>query len=799
VSRRRSRRAALGLACGVAMTFAVGGRMRLAAQDAPSGSSVAAPRPPEDEITIDAESLSYDKKTDTVSASGDVIIRRGESVLRADEVQLDRRTNEAQVLGDSVLTSPEVEIQAGSMYLDLDDETGELTDARIYSDQMGYTLTGDRIEKRIGQSYRIENGEFTTCNCPEGRAPDWSIAGESLDVALDGYGYLEGGRFEILDWPVLWVPRAALPVFRERQSGLLFPRVGFSNRRGFQLLQPYYWAIDKTQDATFSLDVETSLRIGVLGEYRYAFSQGSRGALEVGYFNESIRGRTTDVRVPDGIDPEAPENRWGIIGNHLQRLGTARGYVDLLLVSDNLFLREMNTFTSSERQEVELRTLPFTTSRVGVLQDWDRVFVQGQATYYQDLVGPIVEVGTPGPTPTPNPDGTPGPAPVLEQEESLTIQRVPDLALKAQKLFGFGVMGDFTSSVTNFQRGTGLTGVRGDFRPSAELRLPLGRSLFGAVNAAFRETAYGLTENRMSGGFTGVDPAAPEIDLPSGSSREIFELRGNLGTQVARVFDFPHFGLDKVKHTLEPMVEYLYIPPVDQTDLPVFDGIDRINRRSLFTYGLATRLLGRSVSAVEEARGEVFELLRLSAMQSYDILRDIPPTSAIDPVTGVASDPSRGDHFSDIDFALRVNPSAVTSVRAYATYDTSESDLSSATLGVRLRQPERVFGEEIRPRLLTRATFNVEYRFITNNILQLLDSSVALPLTDRIAALYAMRYDINVGSFLENYIGVRLLSSCDCWALNVGVIQTRNPNEIQVQAQFSLAGLGGAPGGLRQY
>ena len=246
-------------------------------------------------------------------------------------------------------------------------------------------------------------------------------------------------------------------------------------------------------------------------------------------------------------------------------------------------------------------------------------------------------------------------------------------------------------------------------------------------------------------------------------------------------------------------MQYFYIPPVDQGDLPVFDGVDRINARSLFTYGMATRLLGRSAPENEGERGEVFELVRLSATQSYDIIRTIPPTSSINAVTGLPGNPSLGDHFSDIDFALRVNPSPVTSVRAYATYDTSENDLSSATVGIRLRQPQRVLGEEIRPRLLTRLTFDVQYRFITDNILQLLDSSVSLPITDRLAALYAMRYDINIGSFLENYIGVQVLSSCDCWALNLGVIQTRNPNEVQVQAQFTLAGLGNAAGGLRQY
>ena len=123
----------------------------------------------------------------------------------------------------------------------------------------------------------------------------------------------------------MWLPRAALPVYRERQSGLLFPRVGFSNRRGFQLLQPYYWAINKSQDATVSLDVETSLRIGLLGEYRYAFSEATFGAFEVGYFNESFRGNTEDIRVPPGINPEAPENRWGIIGHHLQGLAPIDG------------------------------------------------------------------------------------------------------------------------------------------------------------------------------------------------------------------------------------------------------------------------------------------------------------------------------------------------------------------------------------------------------------------------------------------------------------------------------------------
>lgn len=801
---RRLRRAAARrrrrhLACVLVVCCLVAGRIApSAAQPPPTPTPAVAS---EEEITIDAESLSYDSKGDSVSASGDVLIRRGDTTLRADSVQYNRRTSEARAFGDTLLTSPQAEIRADAMFLDLERETGELQEASIVSDRLGFSLSGARIEKGVGHCYRIESGRFTTCRCPSGRAPDWSISGDALDVEVDGYATLEGGTFNVLDVPIMWLPRAAFPVFRERQSGLLFPRVGISNRRGFQLLQPYYWAIDKTQDATLSFDLETSLRVGLIGEYRYAFSPATSGNFQVGYFADVFRGQTDNVSVPRGADPNTPENRWGILGYHRQgvpQVAGTSGFVDLMLVGDDLFLREMNTFATDEQQDVALRTTPFTTSQAGLLKEWERVALQAELIWYQDLVGPIVEEPTPLGTPPVGP-GTPTPTPALTQEESLVIQRLPEVRMQAQKQFDLaplpiGIIGDFSGSFTNFQRSLGLAGVRGDFKPSAELRLPLGRSLFGAVRAAFRETVYGLTENEMAGGFTGADPNLPFIDLPSASTRELFELHANVGTEVARIYDFPHFGLDKLRHTIEPQLAYLYVPPVDQGDLPVFDGIDRINRRSLLTYGFSTRVLGRTAPGADgEGGGEVFELTRLSIAQSYDVLRDIPPTTNINDVTGEPINPSSGDHFSDIDVAWRINPGPVTQVRAYATYDTSETLLSSATVGVRLKEPVRAIDPNLGPRLFTRASFAVEYRYITDDILQFLDSSVALPLTDRVAALYAIRYDILNARFLENYAGLRLLSSCDCWALNLGFTQTTNPNELQLQAQFTLAGLGSTP------
>jgi LPS-assembly protein len=712
-----------------------------------------------EEITIDAESITYEQKEDTVSAKGNVVIRRGDTVLRADAVRLNRRTSEADATGGATLTTPNGVVQAKEMHVDLDEETGLLLDAHVQSPTLGYTLTGKRIEKGLGQRYRIENGKFTTCNCEDG-VPSWSVSGKSLDVEMNGYGKLQGGTFNILDVPVLPIPRAAFPVGRERQSGLLLPRVGVSDRRGFQILQPFYWAINKSQDATIGLDVETSARIGLLGEYRYALSRTFRGFIDASYFNEAIR---------SSGKPGVPENRWSVTTQHDQQVGPAQAYADLLLVSDDLFFREINTFTIDHSKDVALRTLPFTTSRVGLLQRWNTAMLQGESVYYQDLTG----------------------------QQSLVLQRVPEVRLASQKLLPFDLFGQLAGSVTNFQRGSGIAGLRGDVYPTLQMRLPLGRSFHGSVEASARETAYQLTEDAMNCGFSGTDCTEANgaltaaqfdalldpnrIELPSTSSRELVEVHADLNTGVSRVFDFAHFGIEKLKHTIEPRLEYLYVPAVSQEDDPLFDGVDRINQRSLLYYGFASRLLARGKGDGRKP-GDVFELTRLSVFQGYDFSRQIPGVQGT----------NRDDHFSDIDFAVRVNPSRTTSVRFRSTFDARQADLTSATVGIHLRQPEPKLGKGARRHLSTRASLNVDYRFISQNQLQQMESSVVVPLLDRVGFLYATRYDILNNRFLDNYFGVRLTSACDCWSLDLGVNDNTNPNEVEVRAQLTLVGLGSA-------
>lgn len=723
----------------------------------------------EAEISVDADEISYDQRSDTVAAIGNVVVRRGELQLEADEIRISRSTNEASAIGNVHLTTPNDSYAAEEIYLNLDDETGYLRQASLVSNATQFTLLGDYIEKSEGQCYRIENGSFTTCRCEDGR-PSWSISTRRLDIELDGYGTIEGGTFNILDVPVLYIPWGLFPITTERQSGLLGPRFGASDRRGFQIVQPLYWAINKSHDLTLALDVETSARVGVLAEHRYAFSRNIDGSLGATFFNESFRGNPEGLSLRERI----PENRWSVRSDHSQRnvLG-GEFYIDAFVVGDDGFLREMNVLATDRSRDVALRTLQFTDSRVGFLRPWERFFVKVEGTYYQDLdLAGIVEA-----TPTPEGgivDPTPGPTPVPAEPRSdtLTLQRAPAVEAYGQARVVGPLLADVSTSVFSYQRGESSDGFRFDLEPSLALALPLGRYLFGSVQTSVRETAYHLLQTEESDTLT----------LDRNSSRELFTVRAQVGSAAARVYRTRFAGLDAIQHLVEPRLEYLYVPYVDQDELPMFDSYDRVGKRNLFTYGLMSRVLGRSRpdpgAAEAPPGGSVRELGRVWVTQSVDVERRLP---------SVAENVEREDHFSDIDIGTLVQPLESVSVLLDSKFDHGAGELTAARVGLFVDDP---WADEDEPVLLgMRSRAGVTYRFLTGNEVKEVDALLELKLARWLGVLFATRYDVVESQFLDQHYGLRLLSQCDCWALDLGFTDRTNPDEIEAKIELTLLGL----------
>ncbi len=745
-------------------------------------------------LTVDADRLTYDRERDTIRARGDVIVTIGGSVLAADAIDIDRAMGQAEASGSVVLEDPQGRVRAESASFLLEDETGYLEEGSLYLPQNRFQITGSRLEKGIGQSYRIWDATFTTCQCEDG-VPDWSITGEEVDIELGGWGRLREGTFKIKDRTILYLPYGLFPILRDRQTGFLFPRFGYESSRGFQYVQPFYWAIDKSSDATISLDVETAARLGLLAEYRYLLSAAAGGNIGLSYFIEKIRGTTADEVVePQTLaNPEVPENRGSIIGYHQQPgPGDSRIYLQPFLVSDNLFLRDMNVLTDLPYQIINLTTLRYTRSRAGIAKVWDWGLGKAEAEWKQDLI----------------------------QKQSRVPQALPRLTFEARQSFLQSRLRlRLRSEAVEYYRAPLASGPRFDLAPEVSFPHRFGPYAYGETRVTLRETVYYLFDNEIPAEpFSLNDPNAP-VDtriVPHYQHREILQVATNLRSELSRVYEVKDWGsITKLKHSIEPFLLYNYVPVVDQEDLPFYDAIDRIRARNAFTYGITTLLLAKvrrgggptlltedvppgetlgnelvgdqpygpppaprigGTSAAALADERIQELARATLSQSYEISNPVVP----------------GQHFSGVQLAVRVTPVPFFGAQGRIIYAVEDPSLSFATVGANLFDPRPIAGPDdlFLPQLRPVNSLSLFYQFTRGGAVENLNVATTYRVTNNFALAYLGRFDALDNSFLENWAGFRLISSCDCWVIDFAFVDRVNPDTTGVRVQVSLVGLG---------
>ena len=80
--------------------------------------------------------------------------------------------------------------------------------------------------------------------------------------------------------PVFYLPALFYPIQKDdRATGFLMPTYGTSTYRGITLSNAFFWAINRSQDATFIDDWFSKRGNGVGAEYRYVAAPGSSGTL----------------------------------------------------------------------------------------------------------------------------------------------------------------------------------------------------------------------------------------------------------------------------------------------------------------------------------------------------------------------------------------------------------------------------------------------------------------------------------------------------------------------------------------
>lgn len=111
-----------------------------------------------------------------------------------------------------------------------------------------FLFQGDWAEK-IDDRYLLYRGMLTNCTLP---GPAWRLDAPKFDIIPGDRALAYKSIFKLRGIPLLYSPVFYKSLSNEtRRSGFLTPNVGNSNRRGLMLGAGYYWAINRSYDATY--------------------------------------------------------------------------------------------------------------------------------------------------------------------------------------------------------------------------------------------------------------------------------------------------------------------------------------------------------------------------------------------------------------------------------------------------------------------------------------------------------------------------------------------------------------------
>ena len=305
-----------------------------------------------DEVLFEADSVMREVEGGPIIATGQVNAYFGDQYLRANYLSYHPETQIVIAKGNVAITNGDRE----TVFADEVELSGDLRDgiAKNFSALLeeNARLAADNAVQEQGARTRLRKAVYTACNVCDsdghGKTPTWRM--KALRVTRDKERRVVRFHhtfFELKGVPILYVPFVQTPdPSVERQSGLLTPSIGTSDRLGFNFELPYYLAISNSQDATFSPKFTTNDGILWKGEYRRR-GKRSYNVLAGGVINHDNNQLVND-EFGDPNDPRdfefengIPGTRWHFFGKGYQDFGDGwRASYDLERVSDKTYLRE---------------------------------------------------------------------------------------------------------------------------------------------------------------------------------------------------------------------------------------------------------------------------------------------------------------------------------------------------------------------------------------------------------------------------------------------------------------------------
>jgi LPS-assembly protein len=539
------------------------------------------------------------------TATGNVLYAQGNNRISAEHAEFDTETRLGTFYNAWGLSTIKPPVQTA--------RPGAILAPQMTNQEIVVYFFGEKIEKIGPKKYKITNGGFSTCVQP---TPRWDLNAGTVILNIDHYTVLKQAVLRVKGVPLFYLPVMYYPTKRDdRATGFLIPTYGSSSLNGQSLHNAFFWAINRSQDATITHDWYSKTGQGTGGDYSDA-GGGTLAAL-----------RSYDIR--------------GIATQMLPYRLRARANVSYFSSLESSRLQNVNIYDSSRN---------IRTYGGNVIGSWGKYSMNStfdHTEYFYDTSRSVLSGTWP--------------------RVSFTRNERPILNSPAYFSLGTEVAHILRTSTTNdVVVDTGL----GRFDISPQIRYPFKKWQWFTINSTlnWRDTYY--TRSYEPTGDPNITPSKV-VDV--GLNRPVFIFQSQfVGPLFNRVWDTPESGYaEKFKHSIEPVFTVQRVSSVDDFDrILVFDSIDQYVGGTNLTYGLNNRFYAKRKLA-PGAAGVAREIAAVEFSQTYYTDQRSARYDAQYSTAG-STPPS---HFSALILNARVVPADGVTANVRAEFDSKSREL----------------------------------------------------------------------------------------------------------------------------
>ncbi|HVH85703.1 MAG TPA: LPS assembly protein LptD, partial [Terriglobales bacterium] len=489
---------------------------------------------------------------DQFEQSGNTYMLHGEAqidfrnyVLYADEISYNSDSGEATATGQVKLDGGDYSVHMEAMRAEYNiiEGTGKFyqvhgtTGLRLGSHRAflttsnPFTFSGKEVDKVGPNRFTIHHGSITSCELPH---PKWTFSAETVNFEIGDLAKLHHSMFRLFSVPILYLPFAEHPVEKVgRQSGLLIPSFGQSSVKGTIVGDSYFWAINRSMDATLGAEYFSKRGFGQHANFRALTSANS--FVSATYFGVIDRG-AGPVHMDQGGED---------VNLHAEQYfpQNVRAVANIEYLSSYLFRQAFaENFTTAVNSEVK--------SDLFVTRATDGFFLGVLAQRYQNFQS-------------------------TNKGDFFSILHVPSIDASSvdRRFFGSPLLYGFDTAATGLSRRSPTFSsanlvARLDVHPHLTMPLFFSGWTFTPL-VAVRNTYYSQQK-------TPETPFSIGTTVNSPINRKDFE--GELEIRPPRVEKIYQKGIfgKPLKHTIEPRITHRYVNGIDN-----FLGIIRFDNADL--------------------------------------------------------------------------------------------------------------------------------------------------------------------------------------------------------------------------